>query len=69
MMPSLKGRRKRLAKPKLARFKPGGASLHSIMSSHGPDVNSFTNASEVELKPEKLKDTMAFMFESVYFLK
>lgn len=54
------------AKPK--GFKPGGASLHSIMSSHGPDVNSFTNASEVELKPEKLKDTMAFMFESYYFL-
>lgn len=51
------------------RFKPGGASLHSIMSSHGPDMNSFNNASKAELKPEKLKDTMAFMFESYHFLK
>jgi len=49
-------------------FKPGGASLHSIMAPHGPDVNAFINASKAELKPEKLADTMAFMFETYYFL-
>jgi len=49
-------------------FKPGGASLHSIGSPHGPDEAAFTNASTVELQPVKLKDTMAFMFETYYFL-
>ena len=47
-------------------FVPGGASLHNAMSSHGPDVSTFDKASEAELKPFKIENTMAFMFESRY---
>ena len=44
-------------------FVPGGASLHNTMLPHGPDIDSFENASNIELKPHKLEGTMAFMFE------
>ncbi len=43
---------------------PGGFSLHNTMLPHGPDVDAFENASQAELKPHKLTDTMAFMFET-----
>ncbi|KAI8816746.1 Homogentisate 1,2-dioxygenase, partial [Fimicolochytrium jonesii] len=50
-------------------FLPGGASLHSTMSSHGPDNATFEKASTEELKPVKLRpDGLAFMFESCYML-
>lgn len=45
-------------------FSPGGASLHNCMSSHGPDVQSYADALASELKPHKIVDTMAFMFET-----
>jgi len=46
-------------------FRPGGASLHSMMTPHGPDVECFNGASNCELKPVKIAGgTMAFMFES-----
>ncbi len=45
-------------------FLPGGASLHNRMTAHGPDAESFERASKADLKPHKLDDTMAFMFES-----
>lgn len=46
-------------------FMPGGGSLHSCMTPHGPDSATFDKASEEELKPAHLpKDTLAFMFES-----
>jgi len=45
-------------------FKPGGASLHNCMVPHGPDEEAFEKASTVDLKPHKLDDTLAFMFES-----
>jgi homogentisate 1,2-dioxygenase len=45
-------------------FTPGGASLHNMMLPHGPDVDAFERASDVELKPERLENTLAFMFES-----
>ena len=38
-------------------FKPGGATLHSIMTPHGPDTDAFTKASAAELKPVKLDGT------------
>lgn len=44
-------------------FVPGGGSLHNFFSAHGPDFESFKTASEVELKPHKIDQTMAFMFE------
>lgn len=47
-------------------FKPGGMSLHNCMLPHGPDRDAFEGASNTELKPEKLEDTMAFMFETRY---
>lgn len=45
-------------------FVPGGVSLHNMMMPHGPDRDAFEKASTVELKPVKLSDTMAFMFET-----
>lgn len=45
-------------------FVPGGMSLHNMMMPHGPDHDAFEKASTVELKPVKLTDTMAFMFET-----
>ncbi|KAL3274312.1 hypothetical protein HHI36_015715 [Cryptolaemus montrouzieri] len=46
-------------------FLPGGATLHSIMTPHGPDVNCFEKASEEELKPCRIADeSQGFMFES-----
>ena len=45
-------------------FKPGGASLHNCMVPHGPDEEAFDKASHAELKPQKLDNTLAFMFES-----
>jgi homogentisate 1,2-dioxygenase len=50
-------------------FVPGGASLHNCFSAHGPDSDTFTNATNAELGPRKLDNTMAFMFESRLPLK
>ncbi|MGB3721922.1 MAG: homogentisate 1,2-dioxygenase [Pacificimonas sp.] len=47
-------------------FAPGGASLHNCMSGHGPDAASYEKAIAADLKPHKIDDTMAFMFESRY---
>jgi homogentisate 1,2-dioxygenase len=47
-------------------FVPGGCSLHNSMAAHGPDVEAFEKASSADLKPQKLADTLAFMFESRY---
>jgi homogentisate 1,2-dioxygenase len=45
-------------------FVPGGASLHNCMAGHGPDAETFERASEAELKPQYLDNTLAFMFET-----
>nr|WP_250810384.1 homogentisate 1,2-dioxygenase [Neorhizobium tomejilense] len=45
-------------------FVPGGMSLHNMMLPHGPDFTGFEKASNGELKPVKLDNTMAFMFET-----
>jgi homogentisate 1,2-dioxygenase len=45
-------------------FIPGGMSLHNCMLPHGPDVEAFEKASNTELKPHKLTNTLAFMFET-----
>jgi len=47
-------------------FVPGGISLHNCMLPHGPDATAFEKASTIELKPHKLTDTLAFMFETRY---
>ena len=49
-------------------FIPGGSSLHSLMTPHGPDAKTFkaaTEYSEFPHQPNKgAEDTMAFMFET-----
>lgn len=45
-------------------FVAGGGSLHNQMSAHGPDAATFEKASNVDLKPQRLDNTLAFMFES-----
>lgn len=50
-------------------FQPGGASLHSIMSPHGPDAATVEKATTAELGPEKFSAGLAFMFEASLFLR
>jgi len=46
-------------------FVPGGASIHNCMSGHGPDAGSFEKAVKADTtKPQKVANTMAFMFET-----
>ena len=45
-------------------FAPGGASLHNCMSAHGPDNTTAEKAIADDLKPHKIDNTMAFMFET-----
>jgi len=45
-------------------FFPGGASLHNCMSGHGPDKKSYDAGIAADLKPTKIDETLAFMFES-----
>ncbi len=46
-------------------FLPGGASLHNCMTGHGPDAGTFAKASSADTsKPDYVRDTMAFMFET-----
>lgn len=46
-------------------FRPAGASLHNIMSAHGPDAATHRAASVGATIPQKVgSGAMAFMFES-----
>jgi homogentisate 1,2-dioxygenase len=46
-------------------FRPGGSSLHNCMTGHGPDEPTFSKASDIDTRtPQKVDDTMAFMFET-----
>lgn len=46
-------------------FQPGGATLHSVMTPHGPDTQCFEEATNATLCPTRVADgTQAFMFES-----
>ncbi|ELT89014.1 hypothetical protein CAPTEDRAFT_149861 [Capitella teleta] len=46
-------------------FRPGGATLHSMMTPHGPDADCFEKCSRGKLQPQRVAEgTMAFMFES-----
>jgi len=50
-------------------LKPAGATLHNIMSGHGPDANVAEKARQEELKPVKEGVAVkAFMFETSYML-
>ena len=50
-------------------FMPGGASLHSCMSAHGPDGETCTKAIAADLAPQKVDNTLAFMFETRQVLR
>ena len=45
-------------------FVPGGMSLHNMMLPHGPDHAGFEKATSAQLQPQKLDNTLAFMFET-----
>jgi len=65
-------------------FCPGGATLHSMMTPHGPDAECFEKASNAKQNPEYIgksimtkfskkhqnliSDQLAFMFESSHML-
>lgn len=49
-------------------FLPGGSSLHSCMSPHGPDLATFQKATSETLGPVKFDGGLAFMFETCYSL-
>ncbi|MFJ4371825.1 homogentisate 1,2-dioxygenase [Pseudomonas japonica] len=50
-------------------FLPGGASLHGCMSAHGPDAETCARAIAADLAPNKIDNTMAFMFETSQVLR
>lgn len=47
-------------------FLPGGASLHNCMTAHGPDTQTLQMGMVKAETPEKVSDTMAFMFETCH---
>ncbi|KAI9731622.1 MAG: hypothetical protein M1818_007752 [Claussenomyces sp. TS43310] len=50
-------------------FRPAGASLHNVMSAHGPDAAAHRGASQARLEPAKVGEgSLAFMFESCFML-
>lgn len=42
---------------------PGGATLHNMMTPHGPDAITFEKSSTEELKPVKLTNNMVSLFD------
>lgn len=51
---------------KKAGFEPGGMSLHNSMTPHGPEQGVYVSGTSADLQPEKIDNTLAFMFESRY---
>ncbi|MEO8718053.1 MAG: homogentisate 1,2-dioxygenase [Burkholderiales bacterium] len=47
-------------------FLPGGVSIHNCMSAHGPDLATYEKGSNAELEPQRIANTLAFMWESRY---
>ena len=50
-------------------FAPGGLSLHSCMSAHGPDATTVERAMAADLVPQKIDNALAFMFETRQLLR
>ena len=50
-------------------FVPGGASLHNCLSAHGPDRVTLDKAVAADLKPQKIEDSLAFMFETRFAVR
>lgn len=45
-------------------FMPGGATLHSMMTPHGPDNKCYEGASSAKLMPERVADSTQVYFHS-----
>ena len=69
VMSELMGLVRGLYDAKAEGFLPGGVSIHNCMSAHGPDLTTFERASAAMLKPHKVEDTLAFMWESRYVFR
>jgi homogentisate 1,2-dioxygenase len=50
-------------------FLPGGVSIHNCLQGHGPDLPTLEKATNAELKPHRLQNTLAFMWESRYVFR
>jgi homogentisate 1,2-dioxygenase len=50
-------------------FLPGGISIHNCMQPHGPDLPTFDKGSAVELRPHRIENSLAFMWESRYVFR
>ncbi|MGE3572183.1 MAG: homogentisate 1,2-dioxygenase [Burkholderiales bacterium] len=50
-------------------FLPGGVSIHNCMSGHGPDLATYEKATREALKPHRIENTLAFMWESRYVFR
>ncbi len=50
-------------------FLPGGVSIHNCLQGHGPDLPTFEKASAAELKPHRLQNSLAFMWEARYVFR
>jgi homogentisate 1,2-dioxygenase len=69
VMSELMGLVKGVYDAKAEGFVPGGVSIHNCMSAHGPDVATYKKATSADLKPQKVEDTLAFMWESRYVFR
>lgn len=47
-------------------FHPGGATLHSIMTPHGPDADCFNKSSSMKLSPKKVAENSMVLLSSSY---
>ena len=54
---------------KASGFLPGGVSIHNSLQPHGPDLPTFEKASAAELKPHRIENSLAFMWESRYVFR
>jgi homogentisate 1,2-dioxygenase len=50
-------------------FLPGGVSIHNCLSAHGPDLATYEKAVQMPLKPQKIENSLAFMWESRYVFR
>jgi homogentisate 1,2-dioxygenase len=69
VMSELMGLIKGVYDAKAEGFVPGGISLHNCMLAHGPDAATFEKASNAQLKPHRIDNTLAFMFESRHIFR
>ena len=50
-------------------FLPGGVSIHNCLQPHGPDLPTYDKGSNAELKPHRIENSLAFMWESRYVFR